>query len=868
MERIGKYEVIGELGSGGFGAVYKCRDPQLDREVAVKVFRPRDANVAKAATSASGDAAQVLRERFIEEARVLHDLGNHPNIVSIREFSELEDSTPYYVMPYLPRSLVDEMGKDAMDPAAINDLAPELRPRRLPLPRVIDILSQISAALAEVHRSGLVHRDIKPANILFNEKNEVQVVDFGIAKLPEAEHSQTGVGMGSRDYMSPEQRESAKHVDARSDMYSLGVLAYRMLTGALPVGRYSDPIDLIPEAGKPLSDLIIAALSPTREGRPKDAVQFLTQFKQAIGQANPDDATEFSSTFVEGSGAQTRSELTPLIERIEALLLEHGEVPEDQAGRLETIAAVADLDPSDLAALIKDTELRLGAKIKPIRNFLNHIDQTLERGPIDEARMEAFVEAASGLGWSEAKVKETIASRSSLGSAEAKGKQEDTGFEFRIPLFSKIAAGFMLIALLGSVGSWWLDEQERSAAAVIKNDSNDSAIVVDEKVAPQDPSAEQLLEGVKARYEVGVAIQIKDFNDLDVLDAAESDLLEYMYEHDGQRYEDAEDLYEWLGLQRSQFDTQFFREAQQENTIESYQAYQSYYPSGMYIVEAEEAIVRMADGKEVQTDTDQQVVVEYVTGSFLPEVGRVFKDCRECPEMIIVPPGSFNMGSLPNEKGREDDEGPQHRVNIPQPFAVGVYELTFDEWAPCVTARACRGHVAEDYGYGRGSRPVINVSWNDAQDYVRWLSSKTAQSYRLLTESEWEYVARGGTETRYWWGDDLGQGNANFNVGDGFANTSPVGSFKPNDFGLYDVLGNVNEWLQDCRDNAQDYMDAPIDGTAQKVDGECKWRRVRGGSWMDRPGGGMGSTRVADRGFMDNLSRQVHLGFRVARNLN
>ena len=185
--------------------------------------------------------------------------------------------------------------------------------------------------------------------------------------------------------------------------------------------------------------------------------------------------------------------------------------------------------------------------------------------------------------------------------------------------------------------------------------------------------------------------------------------------------------------------------------------------------------------------------------------GRVFRDCAACPEMVVVPAGSFTMGSPASEKGRWDDEGPRHRVTIGYSLAVGVYEVTFAEWDACVRAGACGRYRPDDEGWGRGGRPVINVSWEDAREYVRWLSRETGAPYRLLSEAEWEYVARAGTETARYWGDsESGQClNANgddddVNCTDGYANTAPVGSFQPNTFGLYDVLGNVWEWTEDC----------------------------------------------------------------------
>ena len=214
-------------------------------------------------------------------------------------------------------------------------------------------------------------------------------------------------------------------------------------------------------------------------------------------------------------------------------------------------------------------------------------------------------------------------------------------------------------------------------------------------------------------------------------------------------------------------------------------------------------------------------------------VGGKFRDCSECPEMV-VPSGSFMMGSPNSEKGRDDDEGPRHRVSIDYRLAVGVYEVTFAEWDACVSAGGCGGYRPDDRGWGRGNRPVINVRWEDAQSYVRWLSNKTGKSYRLLSESEWEYVARAGSVTAYSWGNEIGHNRANCDgCGSRWDNekTAPVGAFSANAWGLHDVHGNVWEWVEDCWNDS--YTGAPADGSAWES-GDCSRRVLRGGSWRRR----------------------------------
>ncbi len=245
-----------------------------------------------------------------------------------------------------------------------------------------------------------------------------------------------------------------------------------------------------------------------------------------------------------------------------------------------------------------------------------------------------------------------------------------------------------------------------------------------------------------------------------------------------------------------------------------------------------------------------------------PAVGDVFRDCPHCPEMVVVPAGSFTMGSPSSEAGRDGDEGPQRRVDIPSPFAVGMYEVTFAEWDACVSGEGCDGHHPDDEGWGRGGRPVIHVSWDDAQAYASWLSRETGEDYRLLSEAEWEYVARAGTATRYWWGNGIGSNRANCaSCGAGYANTVPVGSFSANAFGLHDVHGNVYEWVEDCWHDS--YVGAPRDGTAWfgGRGGDCSYRVLRGGSWSNNPR----YLRSANRGRDGSGDRDDNDGFRVAR---
>ena len=239
----------------------------------------------------------------------------------------------------------------------------------------------------------------------------------------------------------------------------------------------------------------------------------------------------------------------------------------------------------------------------------------------------------------------------------------------------------------------------------------------------------------------------------------------------------------------------------------------------------------------------------------------VFQECGNCPKMIVVPAGSYTMGSPASEPGRKADEGPQHAVTVVRQFAVGQFELAFDEWDACGAEGSCNVYKPSDQGWGRGRRPVINVSWGDANAYVAWLAKKTGKPYRLLSEAEYEYATRAGTTTAYPWGDDLGKNNANcYGCGSQWDNkmTAPVGSFAANGFGLYDMAGNVGEWTEDCYHDS--YNGAPADGSAW-TSGECNRRVLRSGTWGDIPK----NIRSAVRGRNNTDIRYEFIGFRVAR---
>ena len=286
--------------------------------------------------------------------------------------------------------------------------------------------------------------------------------------------------------------------------------------------------------------------------------------------------------------------------------------------------------------------------------------------------------------------------------------------------------------------------------------------------------------------------------------------------------------------------------------------------------------------------------------------GGVLRDCPACPAMVVVPAGTFTLGTSSDarELDREKGESPPLSVRLSRPFAIGQYEVTVAEFRTFVTATQyapvgdCRiasggawvrlpDRGWKDPGFGTpqaDNEPVVCVSWDDAKAYVDWLSKQTGKAYRLPSETEWEYAARGGTASARYFGDsgeddvlsvaceyanvydasavtELALLYPNARCSDGHTYTTAVGSFKSNAFDLYDVIGNAREWLQDCY--TASYEGRPADGRAWEWAGGCELRGVRGGSWATRPA----ESRSAARGAEPQGLRQSDLGFRVARDL-
>lgn len=292
----------------------------------------------------------------------------------------------------------------------------------------------------------------------------------------------------------------------------------------------------------------------------------------------------------------------------------------------------------------------------------------------------------------------------------------------------------------------------------------------------------------------------------------------------------------------------------------AYRFYQQYTATGHPQVEANApstvtAPVSAPASAPPETSLASAVVTPPAAPSYTP--GQSLRDCQNCPEMVVVAGGLFVMGSANTEAGRGRDEGPQREVSI-SPFAIGKYEVTFQQWDACLAGGGCNGFSPADHGWGRGSHPVTGVSYNDAKAYLDWLNAQNPNlHYRLASEAEWEYAARAGASGAYAFNGRLTTHQATFLM----QRTTEVGSHGANTYGLFDMYGNVGEWVEDCY--SPSYNLAPVDGAPVEA-ANCTRRAYRGGSYADQAT----ALRATARRAAAPATRLPSVGFRVARQLS
>ncbi len=791
--------------------VYLAIQISVGRIVALKVMNPQLNN----------DPA--FSERFQREATIVGQL-SHPNIVSIYDIGRHEDLN-YIAMDYLPNGSVhDKMvtglsGEDALR-----------------------VTKDIANALDHAHEKGYIHRDIKPENILFRADNSAVLSDFGVAKGTAVSSRMTQVGsvVGTPHYMSPEQTKGNK-VDARSDLYSLGIVLYEMLTGTLPYQG---------------DEAVTIALKHISAPIPKLPIQYLAYQKILDKLLAKDPEQRF----------QRGRDVTAAIEEMEKNKLSSTVNPQQPID-----ASVWGL----LNALLSVSLNAIGWRWRKLRQLRWSPDQGFYTRP--GTKITAIFSISPN------DQQNTAINRA------IRSTQVNHAFNTKSRSLTTVILGVaVLIALWCTISIWIAFDSENAfekpgffkkmalATADIfitlptqKFVTSTASHSKSSMASSSVQSSAEAMGSVEAMGTTAVTTT-NTTSSIDANLAMVSDVT------DSATSTDTASSIEALSEMASSASSATITYALYVSTTPSDarvrilnipDRYQSgiQLPVGRYHIEVSKvgydnfrAWIEI-NSQDVTMDISLNKTISPGTELSSELTTRIRS---QGPEMISIAAGSFIMGNKDDSTSM-----PMHKVFIPNPFAISKYEITFEDYE--IFAQATKRSIPDDNGWGRGNRPVINVSYFDAKAYTQWLSETTGKKYRLPTESEWEYVARAKTNTLFWWGNDARDASGRANCRRGCSSkfsglfgskTAPVGTYPANAFGVYDTAGNVEEWIEDCY--ADNYSKHPVNGQAFQTK-NCEARVVRGGSAK----GDLEEIASHARDYHRPEIYNQHLGFRVVMEL-
>lgn len=798
------YQVIRKINQGGMSTVYLAIQISVGRVVALKVMNPQ----------LNSDPA--FSERFQREAIIVGQL-SHPNIVAIYDIGRHEELN-YIAMDYLPNGSVH----DKMSTGLSGE-------------EVLRIMREIASALEHAHEKGYIHRDIKPENILFRADNSAVLSDFGVARGLAGNSRMTHVGtvVGTPHYMSPEQTKG-NSVDGRSDLYSLGIVFYEMLTGALPyqgdeavtiaLKHISAPIPKLPMqflAYQKILDKLLAKDPEQRFQRGSDLVSAIEDLEKRYSASSralthPVDLTvvNLARALVSASFSAVRWRWNKVralrwspsrgfyacpSTNITDFFLHQQHAP--------ALTVRAEIETQVHNALNKKNvslaKLALTASLVVMgwcgfsiwyANTLSPDSSRSLPGDLALATAHFFIEAPR-----ESPSHSTAAADSQTNTLQSAHSSIASAHSSLATAHSSNASALATKISTNAANLTRLEAELSATPATSKDPATEATssaptITYSLKVTTTPAQARVRIMNIPERYQPGIRL-----------------------------------------------------------------------PAGRYHIEVSQPGYAMQ--RRWIEIIDQDVTPSFaLTEAIAPgdELNNQLMASIKSsgPEMVSIRAGSFFMGNKNDPMAM-----PVHKVTISKAFAMSKYEITFDNYD--TFAQATNRPLPSDNRWGRGNRPVINVSFDDARAYARWLSETTGKKYRLPTESEWEYAARAETNSVFWWGDEITEASGRANCRRGCkskfsglfgAKTAPVGSYPANSFGVYDTAGNVAEWVEDCfTDN---YSLHPKNGQAMLIK-NCSSRIVRGGSAKDS------AERLANhiRDYHHSEIFDKHLGFRLVMEL-
>lgn len=737
------YRILRPIGSGGMAHVYLAVEEQLERHVALKIIKQHE------------ELSEEFAQRFLREAKTVSGLA-HPHIVPVFAMKQMGGE---YVI--------------AMEYLSGGDLKQRIR-QGLTVAESLQICLDIAKALSYAHHKGITHRDLKPDNILFREFGSAVLTDFGIARVQQdgdtTRLTVTDMVMGTPSYMSPEQFESPD-VGPQSDLYSLGVILFEMLTGVCPFKaasmastmkkHYFNPIPKLPDSLAPLQKLMDGLLAKTPEDRTKSADNLIHELEELISSLDNEVLSSKPASSME-SEAETHL-VTPSGSNVKPLIV-------DQEG-----------DPTSLSASssITGNEAKSGSPLHPPTEpeaKTLHIDSSDDSIVIPKKKALGLLAALVGL--VVVSLILFVSNRQPTNPAPTTRPTDTNNESSHQPLAASATQSSQ--APVQVRGNESIGDNEASN----KNHSDSSLLPLTIEVKPSDARIRIL--NIVPKYQPGILLE-----------------------------------------------------------------------PGEYIIEL------TADGYQQHI---QSIELNGGAQRFSFQLVKIytFKDKLKSgplgPEMVSIPKGVYSMGCQTGECAK--DALPVHEVHFDYSFAIAIHETTFDEYNHFATLTSRK--IPNDSGWGRGSRPVINVSWNDAKAYAEWLSDQTGMNYRLPSEAEWEYAARPKNNSAYFWGNKVSKGAASCaTCGSQWDNksTAPVGQFTPTQWGIHDLFGNVWEWTEDCVNES--YQNAPSNGSPW-LKGDCDLKILRGGAFSSPAS----NLAVHYRYWNLKTLKKNNYGFRVVRILN
>ncbi|GMG88153.1 bifunctional serine/threonine-protein kinase/formylglycine-generating enzyme family protein [Biformimicrobium ophioploci] len=851
------YRILKKINQGGMSTVYLAIQRSVGRQVALKVMSP------------VLNADPVFGERFQREANIVGQL-SHPNIVGIHDIGRYR-SLNYIAMDYLSGgSISDKLATAIIEPL-----------------EALQYTREVAMALDHAHSKGYVHRDLKPENILFREDGSTVLTDFGVARAiaKTTRNTTTGMVVGTPHYMSPEQARGVA-VDGRADLYSLGVVFYEMLTGTVPfqadeavaiaIKHLTDPVPRLPARFALYQNLINRFLAKDPEKRFQrglEVVDAIDQLIAAMAGKAPSQVSHLNNTSI-GLSSLVRALLLTLLatvtERMRGAFSYLAKDPQDQQpqrAEQETLMRIQEIirhAPRKRSRLrVALTSVAVVASVWLLLSSAKYFFGWQPGGP--EVLDRHLAQTGDWL----------YGDESTLGGAEIPPPGQATpvsavGPVNGEPQDSMLAAGVTPL------------ESPSAGAAVEGTPDNQaestdlSGVVVR---APSIPDTAQPANRVATAPDPAIKAQIAATTEEtrpEDTDPAAAETLAATPSGDGSAANDETGRDEVASNEaaRDKIVTAPAEAAADPtyrltvkptpagarvrimNIRERYQPGMALAP-GRYEIEVSADLFRTTRKWVTLSDDNLQLPV-----NLEPEArhgkqiqSRLASGGRG-PEMIVIQPGAFELG---NE--RRAPASPQKPVKIQQPFALSKTEVRFADYRRF--AEATGRPLPANANWAGDDRPVINVSWEDAKAYTEWLSNETGRNYRLPSEAEWEYAARAGRQSIFWWGERDARGKANCRRGcdSDFitlfgAKTAPVGSFSANPFGLYDTAGNVAEWVQDCYWSGHDRN--PGNGAPVEIR-DCRLRAVKGGSMRDP----LRNISADYRKGLDAEARQKDVGFRV-----